>query len=337
MKKLILLLTLVSAVFGDDLTKMSVAQDLQNVLPKLNPSHKITAKDSVNYISVYKNNLYASTNSGEVEIYNLHSRKKVDSIVLPKITDLWGESNPPRVFNTHTIDGKKILIISQATADKSNLHIFSNGKLQSVDLGERSGIIKNAFFVSDDEVVLGLRSFEIVRYNVKKREIVWSLKPDFEVFTDLQIYDDKVFSTTEGGTIYIIDLQSGKVERILKGANFDYIYALGVAKGVALTAGRDKICGVYNLTSGDFKRVETEFMAYSVAISGAYPLRGAVGYNENGDILVFGIVSYDKQIHNINRVALLTGGNAPLNQVQFVGDKIMAIFGGNEVLFWNLK
>ena len=330
MKKVILLLTLISAVFGADLAKINLTQDSQS-LPKLNPSHKITAKDSINYISVYKNNLYASTNSGEVEIYNLDSRKKVGSIVLPKITDLWGESNPPRVFNTHTIDGKKILIVSQATADKSNLHIFSNGKLQNIDLGERSGIIKNAFFVSDDEVVLGLRSFEIVRYNVKKREIVWSVKPDFEVFTDLQIYDDKVLSTTEGGTIYIIDLQRGAVERILKGANFDYIYALGAAKGVALTAGRDKICGVYNLISGDFKRVETEFMAYSVAISEMHPLRGAVGYNENGDILVFGIDSLDK-------IALLSGGNAPLNQVLFSGgNTILAIFGGNEVLFWNLK
>lgn len=329
MKKVILLLTLISAVFGADLAKMNLTQDSQS-LPKLNPSHKITAKDSINYISVYKNNLYASTNSGEVEIYDLDSRKKVDLIRLPNITDLWGESNPPRVFNTHTLDGKKILIISQATADKSNLHIFSNGKLQNIDLGERSGIIKNAFFVSDDEVVLGLRSFEIVRYNVRTGAVLWSVKPDFEVFTDLQIYNDKVFSTTEGGTIYIIDLQRGKVERILKGANFDYIYALGVAKGVALTAGRDKICGVYNLISGNFKRVETEFMAYSVAISGAFPFRGAVGYNENGDILVFGVDSLDK-------IALLSGGNAPLNQVQFVGDKIMAIFGGNEVLFWNLK
>ncbi|MGX3012093.1 hypothetical protein ACWIUD_11160 [Helicobacter sp. 23-1044] len=323
MKRFILLLTLISAVFGEDLTKKD--------LPKINPSHKITAKDSVNYISVYKNNLYASTNSGEVEIYNLNSRKKVDLIRLPNIVDLWGESNPPRVFNTHTIDGKKILIVSQATADKSNLHIFSNGKLQNIDLGERNGIIKNAFFVSDDEVVLGLRSFEIVRYNVRTNAVVWSVKPDFEVFTDLQIYDDKVLSSTEGGTIYIIDLQSGKVERILNGANLDYIYALSTAKGVALTAGRDKICGAYNLISGNFKRVETEFMAYSVAISRAHPLRGAVGYNENGDILVFGVDSLDK-------IALLSGGNAPLNQVLFSGSNmVLAIFGGNEVLFWNLN
>ena len=329
MKKIILFVfgfvIALSAVFGADLAQ-------------INFSHKIIAKDSINYISTYKNTLYISTNSGEVEIYNVDSRKKIDSITLPKITDLWGESNPPRVFNTHTMDGKKILIISQNTADKSNLHIYSNGKLQSVDLGERSGIIKNAFFVSDDEIVLGLGSFEIVRYNVRTGEVLWSVKPDFEVFTDLQIYDNKVFSATEGGTIYIIDLQSGKAERILKGANFDYIYALGVAKGVALTAGRDKICGVYNLTSGDFKRVETEFMAYSTAISTAQPLRGAVGYNENGDILVFGIVSYDKRIHSIDKIALLVGGDAPTSKVLFANQNtIMAIFGGNEVLFWNLK
>lgn len=321
MKKITLFLTLIfsfaSVAFSADLTQ-------------INPAHKITAKDSINYISTYKNTLYISTNSGEVEIYNMDSRKKIDSIRLLNITDLWGKSSAPRVFNTHTMDGKKILIVSQATADKSNLHIFSNGKLQSIDLGERADIIKNAFFVSDDEVVLGIRSFEILRYNVRTGAVVWSVKPKFEVFTDLRINGDFAISTTEGGRIYLIDLKSGEVQKILKGANFDYIYALGTSKNVALTAGRDKICGVYDLQSGDFRRVKTEFIAYVVGIS-SDSTRGAVSYNENGDILVF-------ESQSLKQIALLTGGNAPTSQVIFMNNsRILGTFGNNEVLFWNLK
>lgn len=321
MKKITLFLTLISSfasvAFGANLTK-------------LHPTHKITAKDSINYISTYKNNLYISTNSGEVEIYDLQTRKKIDSIKLPNITDLWGQSSVPRVFNTHTMDGKNILIISQDTADKSNLFIYNNKKLQNIDLGEKSGIIKNAFFVSDDEMIISIRSFEIVRYNVKKGEIVWSVKPNFEVFTDLKINGERVISTTEGGTIYLIDLKSGKVERILKGANFDYIYMLGTSNNVALTAGRDKICGIYNLTNGEYKRIKTEFIAYVVGIS-SDSKRGAVSYNENGDILVF-----DTQ--NLGQIALLMGGNAPTNQVIFLDNgRILGTFGNHEVLFWNLK
>lgn len=304
-------------------------------LAQLNFTHKITAKDSINYVSTYKNSLYISTNSGEVEIYDLQTRKKIDSIKLPNITDLWGESNAPRVFNTHTIDGKSLLIVSQDTADKSNLFIHKNGKLQKIDLGEKSGIIKNAFFVSDDEILLSISSFEIIRYNVVRGEVVWSLKPTFleainEVFTDLRIEGDLAISTTEGGTIYLIDLASGEVKRILKGANFDYIYMLGTAKNIALTAGRDKICGIYNLTNGDFKRIKAEFIIYAVAISGDSS-RGAMSYNENGDILIF-------EAQSLAKLALLVGGNAPTSQVIFMdNNNVLATFGNDSVLFWNLK
>lgn len=304
-------------------------------LAQLNFAHKITAKDSISYISTHKNTLYISTNSGEVEIYDLQTRKRIDSIKLPNITDLWGESSAPRVFNTHTKDGKSLVIVSQDTADKSNLFIHKNGKLQKIDLGEKSGIIKNAFFVSDDEILLSISSFEIIRYNIARGEVVWSLKPTFleainEVFTDLRVNGDLAISTTEGGTIYLIDLASGEVRRILKGANFDYIYMLGVSKNVALTAGRDKICGVYNLTNGDFKRIKAEFIIYAVAISGDSS-RGAMSYNENGDILIFNTQSLAK-------LALLTGGNAPTSQVIFMDNsRVLAAFGNNSVLFWNVK
>lgn len=312
----------ISMLFGADLAQLDYA-------------HKIIAKDSINYISTYKNSLYISTNSGEVEIYDLQTRKKIDSIKLPNITDLWGEVSAPRVFNTHTKDGKSLLIVSQDTADKSNLFIYKNGKLQKIDLGEKNGIIKNAFFVNESEILLSISSFEIIRYNIARGEVVWSLNPKFleainEVFTDLRIKGDLAISSTEGGSLYLIDLASGEVKRILKGANFDYIYMLGTAKNVALTAGRDKICGVYNLTNGDFKRIKTEFMIYAVAISGDSS-RGAVSYNENGDILIF-------NTQTLAKIALLTGGNAPTSQVIFMDNsKVLAAFGNNEVLFWNLK
>lgn len=313
----LILIFAISALFGADLAQ-------------LNYAHKITAKDLVNYISTYKNNLYISTNSGEVEIYDLQMRKKKDSIKLPNITDLWGESSAPRVFNTHTIDGKKILIVSQNNPDKSNLFISEGKKLTNIELGEKRGIIKNAFFVSDDEIVLSISSFEIIRYNIARGEVVWSVKPNFEVFTDLRINGDLAISTTEGGSLYLIDLKSGEVKRILKGANFDYIYMLGVAKNVALTAGRDKICGVYNLTNGDFKRIKAEFIIYAVAISGDSS-RGAMNYNENGDILVFNTQSLAK-------LALLVGGNAPTSQVIFIDNsRVLATFGNDSVLFWTLK
>ena len=199
----------------------------------------------------------------------------------------------------------------------------------------KSGIIKNAFFVNEDEILLSISSFEIIRYNIVRSEVVWSLKPKFleainEVFTDLRINGDLAISTTEGGTIYLIDLANGAVKRILKGANFDYIYMLGTAKNVALTAGRDKICGIYDLQSGDFRRIKTEFIAYVVAIS-SDSTRGAVSYNENGDILIF-------NAQTLAKIALLTGGNAPTSQVIFMDNRnILAIFGNDSVLFWNVK
>lgn len=300
---------------------------VQNVQSKA-IDFKITAKSPINSINSHKNMLYISTDSGEVEIWDLQKRQFIKSIVLDNIIDIFGKDSPPRVFSTHTLDNKKILIVSQNNPDKSNISIYNNGIFKNIDLGEKSGIIKNAFFVSDDEVLIAIRSYEILLYNTKTNKIIWSLKPHFEVFTDLKINGNLAISSTEGGKIYVIDIKNGEILKILQGANFDYIYSLGSAKNIALTAGRDKICGIYHLDTGDFQRIKTEFMAFVVAISEDSTL-GAVSYNENGDILLFKTQSLDK-------IDMLVGEKSPIEKIIFV-KSFVATFSGENVIFWEIK
>lgn len=286
---------------------------------------KITAKSPINHILTHKNILYISTDNGEVEVWDLTLRKKIRSIILENITDIFDKSTPPRVFRTDTIDNKKILIISQDSPDKSNIFIYSDGIFEKIDLGDKSGIIKNAFFVNESEILLGVRSYEIMLYNIQTKKVIWSVRPDFEVFTDLNINGNLAISSTEGGKIYLIDIKNGEILKKLQGANFDYLYSLGSAENTILSAGRDKICGIYDINTGDFKRIGTKFMSFAVAISDDSTL-GVVSYNENGDFLLF-------ETQSLKNIAILKNINVEPLQVIFI-DNVVATFSRRDVLFW---
>lgn len=319
MKKILgVILVLLCAAFAEDSRK----------IPTFAPSSKIEINASITFIDLHENRLYISNDEGEVHVFDAEKRQLLRVISLPQIKDYSGNSIAPRVRFTHTRDNESILIISQENADKSRVSIFKNGALDEVDLGDKAGIISAAYFVDDSTILFSIRSFEIVLFNYKTRKVLWSVRPKFEVFTDLTFANNLALASTEGGTIYKIDLKSGEVLRIFSGANYDYIYSLAAAKNTLLIAGRDKICGIYDLENGEFRRIRTEFMQYKIAISADSTL-GAVNFNENSDILVFDTRSQAQR-------AFLRGGDAPPNRIIFASpSQVIASFGGRSVIFWD--
>ena len=294
----------------------------------IEPHKKITIENLATSINLYKNELYISSDLGKVEVYDINTFKKIKEIEIEKIYDYFGEPFYPRIFSTHTIDGENVLITSQDSNGNSKIQIHNKNGLKKIQLNNTS-FIKKAYFVDKDRILIGLLSNEIILYSISKNKILWEIQPSQAVFSDL-IFDDRfAFSTTEGGVIYIIEIDSGKIIKKLEGANFDNVYMLASAKNILLSAGRDKTCGIYNIKNGEFKRLKTNFLSYAVGISSDSNL-GAISDNENNDILIFETKTLDK-------IAILKGGDALPNTIIFIDNNtIVAGFDSRNILFWKL-
>lgn len=299
------------------------------ILSANEPYKKIIASSIVTSINLYKNILYISTNDGTIEIYDLNNFKKIKVIKLEPIVDNFNNQLMPKVFQTHTIDGKNILLISQISIGGSQISIYNGVKLKNIELENQSSMISKAYFVDENKILIGFLSNEIWLYDLKENRIIWSTTPSISVFSDLIISKDYAFSTTEGGIIYLINLKNGEIAKELSGANFDNIYMLAFAKNIILSAGRDKSCGIYNIKNDTFKRLETKFLSYAVGISEDSKF-GAVSFNENNDILIF-------ETNNLNKIDILKGGDALPNKIIFINNKnVIASFDSKNILFWKI-
>lgn len=324
-RKCVILATLFIAICTAEVATHSPKINLED---KLTPEHFIRANGIINSLYSLDNILYISTLNGEVEIWDLAKRAKIGEISLDNIVDINHKSVKPKVFFSHTLDNKKILIVSKSSiVGKMNISIYSDGKLKAIDLGDTAKMIKSAFFVNDEEILISVDSYAILLYNIKSEKIVWYLEPEFEVFTDLVINGDVALSSTEGGKIYMINLKNGEILQYLQGANFDKIISLASAKNIAITAGRDKYCGIYNIKNGDFHRIKADFFINTAAISADSAL-GAIIYNIKRDVLVF-------DTKTLEAVAIIDGTYVAQDwtngQIRFLDNNTIATFSDKDI------
>ena len=298
---------------------------VMSVLCANEPYKKITIDHLITSIHLYDDELYISSDSGVIEVYNINDFKKIKEIKLEKIYDYFGNSFYPKIFCTHTIDKEKILIISQDSNGGSKLQIYDNG-FRTIPL-ENTSFVNKAYFIDENRILIGLLSNEIILYDMAKDEVLWEIQPSQAPFSDLIFDGNLAFSTTEGGVVYIIDIESGNIKKKLEGANFDNVYMLASAKDILLSAGRDKTCGIYNIKDGTFNTLKTRFLSYAVGISSDSTL-GAISDNENNDILIF-------DTKTLGKIDILKGGDALPNRIIFIdNDTVVAGFDSRNVLFW---
>lgn len=324
-RKCMILATLFIAICTAEVATHSPKINLED---KLTPEHFIRANGTINSLYSLDNILYISTLNGKVEIWDLAKRAKIGEISLDNIVDINHKSVKPKVFFSHTLDNKKILIVSKSSiVGKMNISIYSDGKLKAIDLGDTAKMIKSAFFVNDEEILISVDSYAILLYNIKSEKIVWYLEPEFEVFTDLVVNGDVALSSTEGGKIYMINLKNGEILQYLQGANFDKIISLASAKNIAITAGRDKYCGIYNIKNGDFHRIKADFFINAAAISADSTL-GAIIYNIKRDVLVF-------DTKTLEAIAIIDGTYVAQDwtngQIRFLDNNTIATFSNKDI------
>lgn len=307
MKLMFALLCLTALLFASDIKpKKSIKLD--------SPALDMVIKNS---------KLYACTEKGDV--YEVDSRaKKIYS--LPQTTLPSGSKGIQKAF-TLDVSSANIAV----GAEDGSLYISKGNALIKSGFSTNS-VIKKIAFVSDNLILIGLVSSQVVLFDISKNKSVYSLQIGTSPFSDLALSKDTKTAAIggEAGTVYLLDVQGGKIKKTYKNVNLDNIYKIDYQSSVIITAGQDRKATVMT-DSGIVKtKFEGEFLIYAAALSPS-AAKAAVATKEQNDIEVFDVVTKSK-------IALAKGLSSTLNRIVFLNEhEFAACADENKILIWGIK
>lgn len=94
----------------------------------LKPLNILETSGGVTDLVLDKNRLLAATVNSTIDIFDINSKEKIDTIKIPKIKDFLGDLIESKIYSTDIL-GNKILILSQGESGGRNLFIYEDKKI----------------------------------------------------------------------------------------------------------------------------------------------------------------------------------------------------------------
>ncbi len=292
-------------------------------LQNLTPAKVLKATGTVQSIVFQDGKLYAGTDNGTVEIFDIDSNNKIQTIKLPNIKDFMGDVIPAKIYSIDLIDDK-ILIVSQGMKGYRNIFIYENEKLEKIIGIDKKMFIQQASFISSDLVLFGLLSNQVGLYDTKNKKENYLIQVSHSSFSHFTVSEDKKrFATTdESGIVRVLQVKNGQIINQPKALNLDRVYQVDFKKGIILTAGQDRKAVVYMKNSA--YSLDFDFLLYACALSPNAKL-GAVAYNEKNEVLVFDVKT-QKYLYN------LSAQEATLTQILFINDQEIFVSSDSQTI-----
>ena len=287
--------------------------------------------------SVYINNkIYASTNTGVVDVVDFKTNKILNEIKLPKIKDFMGDLIDNHVTSVDALDDK-ILIVAQAAHGKNEVYIYNN-ELKNIISSKENFSISKARFLSKDKFVFVTLDSEFYIYDLKEKKILSKLDirnedSDFNSkFSDFTFNDDKtkIAFADESGIIKIVNIEQNKIIQYLKDGNLDNVFKLQWRKNLLITGGKDKKAIIYNLDKKSKKVIQSDFFVYGVSINPNLKL-AAYSIDPQNNVVVF-------QTNNLKKLYKLIGTNMTITSIVFLSDdEVIIASDSNKINYYKLK
>lgn len=296
------------------------------------PSFSLKASGGVYDFIIEDNILYAATDAGVVDIFNIKTKKRVSKILLPKIKDFAGDLIVPKIFSIDKLKSNKaILLTVQGNAGYRDIYIYSEKKLIKIFSQKDKLMVKRASFITKDLIMLGLLSNEMLLYNIKTKKQIYRKQLSTSVFSDFTTDKTREITITceESGKIRMLNSLNGNTIKIFQGQNLDNVYKVCYNKMTFIGAGQDRRVSVYRWGKEEYY-IEADFLVYCVGLSedGSF---GAFPANENNDIYVFNTETREI-LHK------LIGQKSTLTKIQFLPNKkIISSSEDKYIMFWNLN
>jgi len=284
---------------------------------------KIYTLDSIAVDMVLRGSLlYACTEKGD--IYEIgKTAKKIYS--LPHIV---AEKRTQKAISLDVAPIAKTTVVG---AEDGYLYVSKNKLLQKSSFHTQS-VIKKVLLLSDNLVLIGLVSSQIVLFDIASNKTIYSVQIGSSPFSDMALSADKksVAIGGEAGTVYILDCATGKLKAVYKNTNLDNIYKLDYQNHMILTAGQDRKSTLITETGIVKAKFDAEFLVYAAAISPS-SAKAAIAINEQNDIAIYDTLTK-------SHIATARGQNATLNRIVFLNETEFASCADeNKILIWRIK
>ena len=277
--------------------------------------------------------LVVSTDKGTIESYILSTKSQTSKIKFPMIKDFMGDDIYPKVFSTDYLKNSKVyLAVVQANSGYRELFTIKDGKKTQLISADDKHFISKAKFVDENRIMIALLSNEFILYDIKERKEMYRVHVSYSHFSDFMLSLDKsmLVGSSESGEITVLNVENGKIIKILKGANVDNVYKVDIKKRMVLSAGQDRRAIVYDLDTGSYSRHDGHFLIYAGALSPSAK-KSAFAFTEDNDIVIFDTDS-DRQLYT------LKGQKSTLNTIVFI-DENRLVSGSDDkfIMMWKLK
>lgn len=297
---------------------------------KVLPFAKVEANGRIYDFVVENTVLYAATDAGTVESYDINTRKLLKKITLPHIIDFVGDKVPPKLFSIDKFPGKdKLLVVSQGTGGNRDVYLIQNNTPELViSSSQHKMLIKRAGFIDAETIYLALISNEIISYHIPSKKTNYRLSISESSLSAINhnTARNRFVSCDEGGKLYEIDLKKGKIIKTLEGVNLDNVYYVAVSDACIISAGQDRKVGVYTAVR---RKLQADFPVYCCGINTTGTM-GAYASNEQNDVNIF-------SIDNLSILATLVGNKGSLTHIFFVSDKfIITSSEDKQILFFKI-
>jgi len=232
-----------------------------------------------------ENLLYASTDVGIVNIFDIKTGKIVRNIKVKKIKDFMGDEVESKIFSVDILENK-ILILSQSEQGFRRLYIETDKKKELIIDTSASLAIAKAKFINKNTVLLALLSNELISYNIKTKKQNWKIQVSGARFSNFVLNEnrDKVIVADESGDLKEHSTKNGKLIKKFEGKNLDNVFQVDTKNGVIATAGQDRRVVIYTPVTVYYKK--STFLVYSVGLS-ASGNRVAYSSDEKNNVTVF--------------------------------------------------
>ena len=253
----------------------------------LNPQHSLMASGGITDLVLQEDKLFVATTASSVDIFNIKTNEKIDSIKMPKIKDFIGDIIESKVYSVDVLK-KDILILSQGENGGRNVNIYKDGKLNKIIEDKDRLFIAYAKFLDENHIVYALLSNQIYLYDIKNKKVLKEIQISQSKFSNFKFTQDKskIIICDESGVITMIDSKSFEVLKTFKSQNLDNVFQIDIKNNLILTAGQDRRAAVYNINTNEAYYKEFSFLIYSVALSPSTNL-AAVASDEENNVTIF--------------------------------------------------
>lgn len=253
----------------------------------LTPTSSLLASGGVIDFVLNNDKLYASTAASSVDIFDIKTQERIDSIKMPKIKDFLGDVIDSKIYSVDVLENN-ILILSQGEQGGRNLDIYTNGKFENIIKDTERQFIARAKFLDENHIIYALLSNQIYLYDIKNKKILKEIQISQSKFSSFRLTQDKskLVVCDESGVISMLDSKSFDILKTFRYQNLDNVFQVDIKDNLILTAGQDRRAAVYNLDTNKAYYKEYSFLIYAAALSPSTKL-AAVASDEENNVTIF--------------------------------------------------